>query len=135
MIRVVLDTNVILSAIIFGGKPRTILENVIRENIGLYISEAILNELKRVLNRPKFHYPAEIIRLIISEFTSIGELVDLTTRISIIRRDPEDNRILECAVEAGVDYVVTGDSHLLELGKYENIWILTPAQFCDKLDM
>lgn len=135
MIRVVLDTNVILSAIIFGGKPRTILENVIRKNIGLYFSEAILNELKRVLNRPKFHYPAKIIRLIISEFTSIGELVDPTTRISTISRDPEDNRILECAVEAGVDYVVTGDSHLLELGKYENIWILTPAQFCDKLDM
>ena len=70
-----------------------------------------------------------------SELTSIGELIDPTTRISIIRTDPEDNRILECAVEAGVEYIVTGDSHLLELGKYENNWILTPAQFCDKLDM
>ena len=135
LIRVVLDTNVILSAIIFGGKPRTILENVIRGNIRLCISEAILNELKRVLNRPKFHYPVEIIRLIMSELTSIGELIDPTARISIIRTDPEDNRILECAVEAGVDYIVTEDLHLLELGKYENIRIVTPAQLCDELDM
>jgi putative PIN family toxin of toxin-antitoxin system len=135
LIRIVLDTDVILSAIIFGGKPRTILENVIRGNIGLYISEAILNELKRVLNRPKFHYSTEIIRLITSEFTSIAELVDPATRISVIRSDPEDNRILECAVEANVEYIITGDSHLLELRKYENIRILTPAQLCNKLDM
>ena len=129
MIRVVLDTNVIISAIIFSGKPRTVLEAAIKGEICLCISEEILNELNQVLKRPKFSFPLEIIQSIVNELLLISDLIVPSRKIIVIESDPADNMILECAVEANVDYIVTGDSHLLKLGSFENIKIITPAQF------
>lgn len=133
MLRVILDTNVLISAILFGGKPRRILEKAIRGEIRLCLSEPMLEELKGVLQRSKFDYSPEMIQIILTELMSISDFVNPSETINIVAEDPEDNRILECAVAANADYVITGDSHLLKLNKYLNIDVLNVAVFLEKL--
>ena len=133
MLRVVLDTNVLISAILFGGKPRRILEKAIRGEIRLCLSEPMLEELKGVLQRSKFDYSPEMMQIILTELMSISDFVNPSETINIVAEDPEDNRILECAVAANADYVITGDSHLLKLNKYLNIDVLNVAVFLEKL--
>ena len=133
MLRVVLDTNVLISAVLFGGKPRQVLEKAIRGEIRLCISEPILEELKGVLQRPKFGYSAEMIQVILTELAAISDFVEAAKSINIVLEDSQDNRILECAVEAKANYIVTGDSHLLKLSRYQNIEILNAVAFLEKL--
>jgi len=133
VLRVVLDTNVLISAILFGGKPRQILEKAIRGEIRLCLSEPMLEELKGVLQRSKFNYSPEMIQFILTELTGIADFVDPSVTINVVLEDQEDNRILECAVAAKADYVITGDSHLLKLNNYLNIDVLNAAAFLEKL--
>ena len=133
MLRVVLDTNVLISAIVFGGKPRQILEKAIRGEIRLCLSEPILEELKGVLQRSKFDYSPEMIQFILTELTGIADFVNPSETINVVLEDPGDNRILECGVEAKANYVITGDFHLLKLSRYLNIEVLNAAEFLEKL--
>lgn len=134
MIRLVLDTNVLISALLFGGNPQTVLEKMIMGQVGLVLSRDILNEFEGVLCGKKFGFPPEIARSIVRELEAIGEVVAPTRKIAIVKADPYDNLILECAVEAKVDYVVSGDNHLIELKRFEGIPILSPAQFLKVLE-
>ncbi len=133
MLKVVLDTNVLISAILFGGKPRQILEKTIRGEIRLCISEPILDEFRGVLQRPKFDFSPEMIEVILTELTRVADFVNPSKRIGVVLEDPEDNRVLECAVEAEANYIVTGDSHLLKLSRYQNIEIVNAVAFLEKL--
>ena len=133
MIRVVLDTNILISAILFGGKPRQILEKAIRGEIRLCISEPILEELKGVLRRSKFDYSPETIQVILTELMGISDFVNPSKTIRVVSEDSEDNRILECAVEAEANYIVTGDFHLLKLSRYRNIGVVNAVVFLEKL--
>lgn len=129
MIRVVLDTNVLILALFFGGNPQTVLEKAIMGQIGLVLSREILNEFEGVLCGKKFAYAPEIARNIVRELEAVSDLVFPSRKIAAVKADPYDNLILECAVKARVDYVVSGDNHLLELRSFEGIPILSPAQF------
>jgi len=133
VLKVVLDTNVLISAILFGGKPRQILEKAIRGEIRLCLSEPILEELKGVLQRSKFDYSPEMIQFILTELTGIADFVDPSETIKVVLEDPEDNMILECAAKAKANYIITGDFHLLKLGRYLNTEVLTAAAFLEKL--
>jgi len=127
--RIVLDTNVLISAIVFGGQPRKILEMVIEGNVTCSLSFAILDELRDVLQRPKFGFSPQQAATVIDELQGICEILNPPRRIRTIKADPDDNRILECAVEAKADCIISGDTHLLELGKYREILIWNPADF------
>jgi putative PIN family toxin of toxin-antitoxin system len=133
VLKVVLDTNILISAILFGGKPRQILEKAIRGEIRLCLSEPILEELKGVLQRSKFDYSPEMIQFILTELTGIADVVNPSEMIDLVLEDPDDNRILECAVEAGANYIITGDIHLLKLSRYRNIGVLNAAAFLERL--
>jgi putative PIN family toxin of toxin-antitoxin system len=133
VLRVVLDTNVLISAIFFGGKPRQILEKAIRGEIRLCLSEPILEELKGVLQRSKFDYSPEMIQFILTELMSIADFVNPSETLNVVLEDSEDNRILECAVEAKVNYIISGDLHLLKLNRYRNIEVLNVAAFLERL--
>jgi putative PIN family toxin of toxin-antitoxin system len=127
--RIVLDTNVLISAIVFGGRPREVLEKVIAGRFTMAISAEMLAEFQWVLEGRKFRYPAAIVQNIVTELLSVSELVRPTMQVEQIKADPADNRILECALESRATCIVTGDRHLLELGKYEGIPILEVAAF------
>ncbi|MEK7510045.1 MAG: putative toxin-antitoxin system toxin component, PIN family [Patescibacteria group bacterium] len=129
MLRVVLDTNVYISAILTSGKPRDVLELGRKRKIRLLISGAILQEIERVL-RLKIEKPAQEIARILISLQMVSEFVSPQKTISKIKSDPPDNRILECAHEGKADYIVSGDTkHLLPLKKYKNIGIVSPAEF------
>jgi putative PIN family toxin of toxin-antitoxin system len=132
-VKVVLDTNVLISAIMFGGKSRDILEMGISGKIKIAISQDILKELAEVLIGKKFRTPIAFVQQTIHELSEIAELVIVTVRINAVENDPDDNRILECAVSAKADYIVSGDSHLLTLKHFKKIKILSPSDFLLKI--
>jgi uncharacterized protein len=127
--QVVLDTNVIISSIAFGGKPKAIMEKAIKGDIQLVLSDAMLEEIQGVLSGKKFPYPAHVVVEITQQLTSLAEIVYPEEEISVIKNDPSDNRILECAVAGKARYVVTGDADLLSIKSYQKIAILTPDEF------
>jgi len=127
--RIVLDTNVLISAIVFGGRPRDVLEKVIAGRFTMAISVEMLAEFQGVLEGKKFRYPSDIVRTIVHELLAVSELVRPRMKVEQIKADPADNRILECALESGAACIVTGDRHLLELGRFEGIPILDAAVF------
>jgi putative PIN family toxin of toxin-antitoxin system len=126
---IVLDTNVLISAIVFGGRPREVLEKVISGTFAMAISAEMLDEFQGVLEGRKFRYPGAIVRTIVNELLVVSELVRPTMRVKVIKADPADNRILECALESRAACIVTGDRHLLELGEFQGIPILEVAAF------
>ena len=132
--KIVLDTNVLISALLFGGNPREILQRVIRGEVVLCLSESIMSKLGGVLQRPKFGFSHTVVNQIVTELGSISELVLPTQKIQEIEADETDNRILECAVEARADYIISGDVHLLELEKFGSIQVVNPQQFLELLD-
>jgi len=132
--RIVLDTNVIISAILFGGKPRRVLDLVISGSVDCTLSIAILDELRDVLQRPKFGFPADLCLHIIEELQGVCDIISPSMSVNVIRSDPDDNRILECAVEAHAHFIVSGDSHLLDLGTFEKISILSPAEYLKEFE-
>ena len=129
MIQVVLDTNVIISGLVFFGPPRLILKHVIEGDIKLCISEEIIDEVKGVLEEKKFNYTPEITTIIRRELISISKLINPRKKLKIIEKDPKDNMVLECALEGHVNYIVSGDTHLLELKKFQDIPIVKPSDF------
>ncbi len=131
--KVVLDTNVFISAIMFGGKSRDILEMGITGKINIAVSYDILKEVADVLVGKKFRMPIVFVQQVIHELTEIAELVIVTDKISAIANDPDDNRILECAISAKAHHIVSGDDHLLSLAHFRRIKIQSPSDFLSGL--
>lgn len=132
-IRVVLDSNVYISAFLFGGHPRSILEKIISGQIIGMVSAAILDEVQEVLQRPKFGLTDATVMALISELQELCTVVMSTKAVRAIADDPDDNRILECAFAAEADVIVSGDAHVLELGQWRGISIRSPAAFIAEL--
>jgi len=126
---IVLDTNVLVSASLFGGLPREILGLIVAGVIDCSLSLPILDELRNVLQRPKFGLSAQQALAIVEELSALCGIVVPSRRIRSLCADPDDDRILECALEARVDAIVSGDAHLLGLGMYEGIRIVSPSEF------
>ena len=130
---VVFDTNILISALFFHGKQRQILEHAISQDINLIISEPILEELSEVLSRHKFAIKKELIYITVSEIIEISKIVYPKNLIDVIKVDPDDNRILECALEGRADYIISGNKHLLDLEIYEGIKIINTVKFIEIL--
>lgn len=130
--RIVVDTNVIVSALVFGGVPRRVFEAVESGRCDLYYSAEIENETRRVL-RDKFGWDDDALDRYLAVLWRSGERVTPRRRINAVKEDPDDNRILECALAAGADAIVSGDRHLLRLTAFEGIAILTPRGFLSVL--
>ncbi len=134
MILAVLDANVFVSAILSPkGIPAKVLAAWREEQFQLVISAAILEEIERVLHYPKIvkrhRWLEERLQTFIEDLASLAIPTPGKLRLSVIEEDPADDRYLECAVEGEVDYLVSGDRHLLDLGEYQGIRILSPRAF------
>lgn len=128
MTRIVLDTNVIVSALVFGGVPRQVLEWAESGRFKLFYSEPIQVEVRRVLTE-KFGWDESKIGHMLPVLWRMGELVMPQTKVHAVADDPDDDRILECALAAEANYIVSGDRHLLRLKRYESILIVSPREF------
>lgn len=126
--KVVFDTSVLVSALVFpGGRGEQALQRILEEQDRLFISRAILDELLGVLAR-KFARDAEALSRTAVFLGEVATLVKPTRRVQVLR-DAPDNRILECAVAAGADAIVTGDREMLALGEYAGVRILSLAEY------
>ncbi len=124
MLRVVFDSNVYISALLFDGPPRLILEFAMKRQVVLIASDAIINETAGKL-RDKFSWPKHRIEQFVRATSRLAELHKPKKRISSAP-DEADNRVLECAIEGKADLIITGDKHLLRLKSYQNIPIQKP---------
>jgi putative PIN family toxin of toxin-antitoxin system len=131
--KIVCDTNVFISSLIFGGNPERIIKRCRKKELSLVVSPAILFEVSRIL-KDKFGWiKSDIDREIVS-IMKIAQVINPTINIKKVTNDPTDNRILECAIEGKTDYVITGDKkHLLPLKKFRNISIVSPQEFLKKV--
>jgi uncharacterized protein len=132
--RVVLGATVLISALISEqGSPARILSLWKQDAFELVASPAILDEIQRVLHYPRIQQKYQISEKMIEKFLDLlsksALLVDPEKQITVVDKDPSDNRYLECAVAAGADLLVSGDEHLLDLKTYQDIYIVNPASF------
>lgn len=124
--RLLLDTNVLVSAMLFGGLPQNLVQQAFRGEFELVTSEAILDELEGVL-REKFARPPVVARALREELASVAD-VRRPPQTLRVTRDPADDMVLAAALDGRADSIVTGDKDLLPLGTYEGISILTVRQ-------
>lgn len=128
--RVVFDTNIYISAFITpGGRAESAYLRAVQREVELFTSVAILTETARKL-REKFHWDDEHITGAVRHIAAAGTVVKPFAALAVLADEP-DNRILECAVEAKAELIVTGDRHLLDIGTYEGITIVTLAAFLE----
>lgn len=130
MPRIVADTNIYVSALNFAGTADEVLALGRAGLIELCISPAILDEICGVLAR-KFRWSATRVREARAAIGNFTVLVHPQESVSVVREDEADNRILECALAAGADAIVTGDHHLLQLRRFRGARIATPRKFLD----
>ncbi len=129
--KIVIDANIIISSFFWGGNPRLVLERVISGMDELFITKEIIDEIESVIVRPKFHADKEKITYFINSIEEIGNKIVPKKHIKNGSRDKKDNKYLECGITADVDYIISGDIHLLELKEYDNIKIATAKDYLD----
>jgi uncharacterized protein len=129
--RVTLDTNIYVSALSFGGKPAQLLGRAQAGAIRIDISDAIMAELMRVL-REDFAWDGYRLHFMRQRLLEIASRVTPTRTLKVVD-DPDDDRILECAVEAGSEFIVTNDKAILRLGEYGGIKIIRVVDFLQQI--
>jgi putative PIN family toxin of toxin-antitoxin system len=125
MLRVVLDTNVLVSAIISDGKSRELLRRGIAKQFSIVTSDSLLKELVIVLRRPKFKTSEDEVHRIILALMRTAEVVSVKSKLRAVKEDPKDDMVIETAYDGSADVIVTGDSHLLALENFRGIKITT----------
>jgi putative PIN family toxin of toxin-antitoxin system len=132
VLTIVADTNVYISALNFGGAPDQVLALARSDAVLVAISQPILEDIEGVLGK-KFGWSGDRTREALDVITAFTELVVPHESVDEIAEDPPDNRILECALAARADCIVSGDRHLQALGRFLDIPILSPREFLDSL--
>ena len=133
--KLVLDTNIFISAFYWGGNPQRLINRIIEGLDELYISNEILSEIISVMNRPKFKTQPEIIDNYIKTIEKIGKKVFVSGKLKGICRDKDDDNKIECGTLCKADYIITGDDDLLVLNKYQQMGIITVKDYFDIIDL
>ncbi len=135
--RLVADTNVVVSGLMWGGPPRAILGAAREQRISLFASAALIAELEDVLARPKLarrlasigHTPADLL----DRYLSLVRYVTATPLTEPMSRDPDDDQVIACAIAAHADLIVSGDRDLLDLGHAHGIPILDASTVVERI--
>lgn len=135
--RIVLDTNVVVSALVWGGIPFKLLQAATQGSIELCTSPMLLAELRKVLGRG--HLASRLVQQRSSVEEAIGLYGELAIRVSplstprVVADDPDDDHVLACALAAHADWIVSGDRHLLDIRSYQAISIVSAAEAVNRL--
>ena len=130
--RIVLDTNVLISGIFFSGPPSRILKAWRNQVFQLALSKEILDEYQRVAENLSFKFPGVDISRIIDLITIHGQFVNTEDFDISICEDPDDNKFVECALAGKCKIIVSGDKHLLKLTGHKGITVLNPRDFANR---
>lgn len=132
MMKVVFDTNVVISAALKEGSlPALLLSLALRKEIQAFVSSEMLSEYGEVLKRPKFGLEKKEIEDLLKEIKKSMIIVHPSERINKIREDGADNRILECAKEAGADFIITGNKKHFPFKEFRGVKIVSPREFIE----
>ena len=129
--RIVIDTNVLISGVFFGGFPRKVLSSVVAGEMTACATAEIINEYEAIVHEMIDRKQGHISKNILTPLITAMEIIEPITQIEI-SRDPDDNKFLGCAKDSRALYIVSGDKDLLVIEKYENIQIITAKEFCEK---
>lgn len=129
--RIVIDTNVLISGVFFGGYPRKILSAVVNQRITACATTEIINEYEEIVQEMISRKQGHINRAILSPLIKAMEIIESVTHVEICR-DPDDNKFLECAKDSHALYIVSGDKDLLVIGQFGNVQIVTAKDFYEK---
>ena len=136
-LRVVADTNTVISGLLWHGNPRRVLDAAREGALQLYTSASLLAEVDEVLQRRKFAQRLSLAgvssRTLVLGYAALASLIEPAAIAPVITVDPDDDAVLACAVAASAEAIVSGDSYLLDMEKYEEIPILTAAQLLTRL--
>ncbi len=130
--KVVFDTNIFISGLMWRGAPYRCLLASLAGLVELVVSSPILDELRRTL-ATKFGFTDEEIEQVVGVVRESASLVEIRGELKVVADDPEDDKFIETAHVAGAAYVVSGDRHLLSLGSYGEIRIVSARVFLDML--
>ena len=128
---IVIDTNVVISGTFFGGNPRKVLEAVVDGKIAAFATPDIVDEYQGIVDEMIARKQGKLRRDVLAPFEAVLHLVQPECTVSICR-DPDDNKFLECAVSSRALYIVSGDKDLLDLEQFDDVEIITAAEFCDR---
>jgi len=126
-----LDANIFISSFFWGGNPRTIVERVIAGMDELFLSKEILDEIEDVIGRPKFHMEKDKIPYYMNAIEGLGNKITPGKQIEHGSRDKSDNKYIECGIAANADYIISGDTHLLEMKGYDKIKIVSAGNYLE----
>lgn len=129
--KIVVDTNVIISGVFFGGAPRQILNAVVTAKVTACATTEIVDEYLEIVDEMITRKQGSVNRNILSPLIRSLEMIEPRTHVAL-SRDPDDDKFLGCAKDAKALYIVSGDKDLLVLERFENIEIITAREFCDR---
>lgn len=126
-----MDTNVLISGVFFGGFPRKILSEVVKNKLTACATTEIVDEYEEIVQEMIERKQGHINRNLLSPLIKAMEIIEPITQVKM-SRDPDDDKFLGCAKDAHALYIVSGDKDLLVLEQFENIQIVTAKEFCEK---
>ena len=129
---VVLDTNIFISSVFWEGSSYRVVKKAISQEIIVFVSDEIIKEIRKVLTRD-FSLGKQEIDDIVDAVAYFTHLIQPKEKVQVVKEDPDDNRILECALACSAKFIVTYDKHLLRLNKFKDINIFTPDNFLNIL--
>jgi uncharacterized protein len=134
-VRIVIDTNVLISAFFWTGKPKQLLNHVRRERITFVTSNQLLNELREILIRQDkpFHLPDNEADQVVEALRGSADVVESHSQVTVCH-DEMDNRVIACAIDGKAEYIITGDLHLLGLTSYKSVKIMTVSDFLNHFE-
>lgn len=128
--KIVVDTNVVISGIFFGGNPRKIVEAIVDSNIDAYATPEIIEEYMEIIESMVKRKQGRLNQSALYPLFSALKIIEKTSEIKICR-DPDDDKFIGCAMDSKALYIVSGDNDLLDIHEYEGIQIITAKEFCD----
>ncbi len=133
--KIVVDTNVLISALGWKKSEHQLLKRIFMGEIKLFMSPQILEEFIAVANRKKFRFSKDEIEEFVTSLIEVCDMVIPQEKVELIKEDPTDNMFLECAMEAKVDHIISGDKHLIKLKNFRGISIMNASALLNCADL
>jgi putative PIN family toxin of toxin-antitoxin system len=131
--RVVIDTNVLISAVFFGGMPSRVLEAWRDGKIDLVVSPDILEEYRRVGDRLEAQFPGVSLAPLLALLVMTAKIIEPPGLPEQVSRDEDDDKFIACALAGNCQFIISGDRHLLEVSGYQGVKVVTPREFLESV--